>query len=269
VRRALAGGEGPWREIKRFAGRRLYLDLSRSDAHRMLLAEGTRYVKERVELLKLVSSGHRVLEVGANIGYTMLLLSRAVGEHGQVVCMEPVPENLEELRLNVDANDLRNVTILPIAAGEIDGIVRMSGGLNGRVGRDDGDLEVEIRRIDSLGGPTPDLIKVDVEGYELAVVRGALGLLQGSGIPSWWIEMHPQLVDSASELYEVVRILEDHHYSVSAYRIRPLVSLLQKILERYAGSPQLDRVDDPRKWIRESEEGGRSDSFWLAARPRA
>jgi len=235
----------------------------------MLLVEGPRYVNERVELLKLVGPGHRVLEVGANIGYTMLLLAQAVGERGEVVCIEPVPENLEELRLNVEANDLRNVSVLPFAAGDADGRIRMSGGLNGRVGRADGDLEAQIRRIDSLGGPTPDLIKVDVEGYELAVVRGALGLLQGSRIPSWWIEMHPQLVESASELYDVVRILEDHRYSVSAYRIRPLVSLLPKIVERYVGIPQLDRVDDPRKWIRESEEGGRSDSFWLAARPRA
>lgn len=231
----------------------------------MLLVEGHRYISERVELLKLVRPGERVLEVGANIGYTMLLLSRAAGAHGHVTCLEPVPENLHELRLNVEANDLRNVSVLAIAAGDFDGRIRMKGGLNGRVERAGGDLEVEIRRIDSLEGPAPDLIKVDVEGFELSVLRGAVGLLRHVKAPSWWIEMHPQLVESASELYEVVRILEDHKYSLSAHRPSLPSSLPQKVLERYVGIPRLDRIDDPRQWLRESDEGGRNDSFWLSA----
>jgi FkbM family methyltransferase len=229
------------------------------------MVEGQRYVKERVELLKLARPGQRVLEVGANIGYTMLLLARAAGDHGHVLCLEPVPENLHELRLNVEANDLTNVSILPVAAGDFDGRIRMRGGLNGRVERAGGDLEVEIRRIDSIEGPVPDLIKVDVEGFELSVLRGAVGLLRQGKNPSWWIEMHPQLVESSSELFEVVGLLEAHNYALSAYRPPLSSSLLEKVLERYVGIPTLDRTNDPREWLRESDEGGRNDSFWLSA----
>lgn len=79
-----------------FSGYRLSLDVSRTYAQRLLYLEGERFVKERKLIERLTEPGMIVVDVGANIGYYMLLFANFIGEKGKIICFEPEPDNLRE-----------------------------------------------------------------------------------------------------------------------------------------------------------------------------
>jgi FkbM family methyltransferase len=124
--------------------------------------------------------GDHVVDVGANVGDTVLTASVCVGAHGHVFGVEAHPRTFRHLEENVRLNQADNVDIKHSAAGEELGVIRFSDSryddMN-QVGR--GDLEVPLARLDDLvpGSEPVALLKVDVEGYERSVFRGAPRLL--------------------------------------------------------------------------------------------
>lgn len=121
--------------------------------------------------------GDCFLDVGANIGlYTLLAASRVEG--GPIFSVEPHPANLKLLRENLEANHLTNVQVLAVAAGDGDGEVILSDvDVYAGVAPDQSEPgqrpRVPVRRLDALlGGHSPAIAKVDVEGYEWGVFRG-------------------------------------------------------------------------------------------------
>ena len=124
--------------------------------------------------------GDKVVDVGANVGDTVLTASVQVGSAGHVFGVEAHPRTYRFLQGNVRLNKVTNVTLFNSAAGEKEGLVRFSDSryddMN-QVGR--GSLEVPISRLDDLlpGNESIALLKVDVEGYERSVFRGAVALL--------------------------------------------------------------------------------------------
>lgn len=124
--------------------------------------------------------GDRVIDVGANVGETVMTAAVAVGRSGHVVGIEPHPRIFQYLRDNVRLNGVDTVELVNCAVGAAPGEVWMSDDRRddmNRVGA--GTLRVPVRRLDSL---VPDqravaLLKVDVEGYERFVFEGAPLLL--------------------------------------------------------------------------------------------
>jgi FkbM family methyltransferase len=168
-----------WRSAVRVAGltltppsldRLLYLWL-----HRCGLMGG-----EEWRLLRaLVRPGMRVIDVGANVGLYSLLLSRLTGGSGHVVAFEPEPELFAALRANCLANAAGNVTAVNCALGAAPGRAvfyrnAFNSGDNrlGGLGWRAEGVEVEVARLDDVHRGGADLIKMDVQGYELGVLRG-------------------------------------------------------------------------------------------------
>jgi FkbM family methyltransferase len=152
----------------------------------------------------LVARGTTVYDVGANIGYTSILLARCVGPHGRVLAFEPLPENQERLRHHVALNGLEDrVTLVPCAVGEKEGsasfLVHVSGGMGkveGSHGRTEGYLRritVETVDLDTFvyarGQPVPSLIKMDIEGGEAFAFPGMQRLLREAR-PIVLVELH-------------------------------------------------------------------------------
>lgn len=152
---------------------------------------------------KIVEPGDVVVDAGANIGYVALLLSRWVGPQGRVFSFEPIPETYDLLAGNVKKLGLTNVEIFPYALSSRDGRAEMEvphyegGGENFYESRmaektnvDLRTFPVEVRRLDSVLdlGRTVSFIKIDVEGHEEDVVRGATRILQASQ-PALMIEV--------------------------------------------------------------------------------
>lgn len=179
-------------------------------------------------MLDTITPGSIAVDVGAYAGYYSLLLSRLVGEHGQVHAFEPVPENFQLLTHNVQANGCANIRTNPEAVGSIDGrtVFRRSHGsfsvLGGFVNEVDPsryeEVEVNVRSLDSyfadLGWPTLSFAKIDVEGAAADVVSGMRELIERFS-PLLLIEVHGQPDRGGGvEAQKVFPILFRHHYRI-------------------------------------------------------
>ena len=152
------------------------------------LGAGTPFEPETLAALQQwVRPGMTVVDVGANIGYFTLHLSRLVGEQGSVHAFEPEPVNFSILTENIAANVLTNVALHHAAVGRERGeaslhISDFNGGMHRLyesvccVGPA---VRVPVLRIDDvLANSTVDLIKIDIEGFEEAALRGAENCLR-------------------------------------------------------------------------------------------
>lgn len=153
---------------------------------------GTNEAPVQEAIVASLSPGAVFYDVGANVGFFALLAARAVGPTGRVVAFEPVPEMIAAIGDNARLNGLR-VAVIPLAVGGADGrellhLARHPGGAAlasaGTPPDWRGDLEVEVRTLDSLVAegvvPPPTVVKIDVEGAEGAVLAGMAGLLRAS-----------------------------------------------------------------------------------------
>lgn len=157
---------------------------------RWVIASGSRFVKGTYEPIqseafqRLIRPGSVVFDVGAHVGYYTVLSSVLAGTRGQVIAFEPLPANLKYLRRHLKLNDCANVRVLTNCVGEGSSIARFDDSHGTGVGHlaNDGTLEVQVRSLDEMveSGelPIPTFIKIDVEGAELQVLKGAERLLR-------------------------------------------------------------------------------------------
>jgi FkbM family methyltransferase len=143
-------------------------------------------------LQRWARAGQTVVDIGANIGYFTAHLARAVGAGGVVHAFEPEPANAALLRANMRRNGLNQVQLHELALGESPGRALLhtavdNGGMHrlyGSVCCDGPAVEVPVQRLDTLLVPgSVALIKIDVEGFEHAVLRGAQLLMSTSPRP--------------------------------------------------------------------------------------
>lgn len=164
-------------------------DLDLSD-----LVSWTAFMGFRQAVLELLARETRpgmvCLDVGANIGTATLVMAGATGPHGVVVSLEPHPHNLDKLRTNLALNATPHVRVLPVAAGATEGEAVMvspglrNAGMNRIATHGESpalDIRVPVRPLDAIVAeenlPRVDLVKIDVEGFEMRVLEGARTLL--------------------------------------------------------------------------------------------
>jgi len=129
----------------------MLLDPSRSDTHKLLYVEGERFIQERHLLKRLVAGKQYVVDVGANIGYYMLLLSGYAAPNAHILCIEPSEENLPELEACIAANPDLNVSLSKVAVGDCPGKVCLRAGINsGVVQTGRGRYEVDVLPLDDI-----------------------------------------------------------------------------------------------------------------------
>lgn len=158
----------------------------------------------------LLQQGDTVLDIGANIGVYTRFCSEFVGPGGHVYALEPIPETYFYLTGNVHSLGLRNVTCYNLAASDTEkDHARMSmpeyasGGSNIYEAHlsDEGEIPVKTVRLDTLfHNVSPQLIKCDVEGHEIACIQGARELIARCR-PRWMVEVsRPQTFDLFASL---------------------------------------------------------------------
>lgn len=124
--------------------------------------------------------GDVVADVGANIGEVSIVFSQRVGGTGHVFAFEPQPRIFQYLLGNLTLNHCVNVTSRNIALGSAPGIVHMSDDKHDDMNRvtQSGAIEVTCSTLDAeLPAQPIALLKIDVEGSELNVLKGATGVL--------------------------------------------------------------------------------------------
>jgi FkbM family methyltransferase len=141
---------------------------------------------ERQLLRKILFPGAVVVDVGANIGIYSQFLSHRVGPSGVVHGFEPSPKNF--MRLCLATGKLPNVHVCEAAVGEHSGqtMLYLSDKLNvdHRAYPTEGDarrvLQIEMISLDNYfkPGERVDLVKIDIQGYELHALQGAKRILE-------------------------------------------------------------------------------------------
>jgi FkbM family methyltransferase len=191
------------------------------------------------ELHGLLGPGDWVIDAGANVGVLTAELRHIVGSEGEVWAFEPLPRNVRRLENLRDVNGLPNIRIFPGALSSTNGVASLglpadgdsahpslskTTGLTGR-------LEVQTWALDTIALPASGkrlrFIKIDVEGHEPDMLRGATGLLE-SMRPVVLCEFNDALLrEGSSSAVELLAMFEAMGYrATKAYREgRPLAAI--------------------------------------------
>jgi FkbM family methyltransferase len=177
---------------------------------RMVVTTGVWEPDVTAALRSLLRPGDVFVDVGANVGYHTLLASRLVGPGGRVLAVEPGAASYAALRANLDLNGTSNVTALQVAAGFDETKALLFDPPPGNLGRSSiryshrarslGDerlatgTQVDVRPLSELL-PADDrerlrLVKIDVEGYEVEVLRGLESVLRAGARTAVLVEVH-------------------------------------------------------------------------------
>ena len=167
-------------------------------AGRILTVAGAIEAAERKFVRQTLKPGDVFFDIGANLGLFTLTAARRVGPVGHVYAFEPSEREVLHLRRNLELNQLSNVTVITQAVSDECGTARFA------IAADGGNnslrknvhpqqqiqawQDVEVITLDAFVAahtvPRVDMMKIDVEGAEVNVLRGAAHLLNGSHPPT-------------------------------------------------------------------------------------
>lgn len=183
----------------------------------------------------MLKNGMTCLDIGANIGYYVLLESNMVGETGKVIAVEPSPKNYECIKKNLELQPIQNVKAFNFAAGDMDGQIRffLNERSNGcKVLLEDEKLpnrpgtvtHVPVKRMDQflkdLNVEHVDFVRMDVEGYEWNIFKGMIDTIHNSK-PIVQLEVHKGRMgkENTKEFFE---FFLNNGYESSSYHQRDL-----------------------------------------------
>lgn len=187
---------------------------------------GSKDYWDTYHLRRLLQRGSVLFDVGANFGYYAITLAATLRSECRVYAFEPFPSSYERLLTNISLNGLtETISAHRLALSDQEGAASMSiriGGNSGSARLDSSgqsiirttlDVFCITHRIDQL-----DLLKIDVEGHEERVLRGAAQTIRKHR-PLIFIELDPPLLsDAGSSVERVVSLLQAHGYSLHIAR---------------------------------------------------
>lgn len=205
----IAAGEGT---IQRGIGKGLRF---RADVAVAGYRLGTTEPEFQQALADHIRPGHVVYDLGANVGFYTVLCARLVGPEGRVVAVEPFPASAEAVRHNAALNAFETVEVVEAAIGAEPGRAWLSTAQGDPVtfrladDRTGSGIEVALTSVDALvasGHPPPDVVKVDVEGVEVAALRGMAQTLADHR-PLVIVEVHHAVADFPDAVAQVTEPL--------------------------------------------------------------
>lgn len=167
---------------------------------------------------RLVERGGTAVDVGTNHGVTAVLFAKWVGSAGQVVAIDGRAQNVATARENATLNGLSNIRLIHSAVGSRNGTVEFmdqpNGGVLLRPGGARRTVMVPLRTLDDLLGDVKvSLLKIDVEGHELEVLKGAQKTLANA--PNLDLEIHCEtFADPAGAVKEILERIDRGRYQL-------------------------------------------------------
>jgi len=168
----------------------------------------------------LIKKGMTVVDVGAFIGYYTLLAAKRVGSEGKVFAFEPYPPSFSLLLKNIQVNKWRNIQASQLAVSDSEGERKLnipygpSNSSFGALPNIKDSITIKTVSLDSFLQVTDvDVIKIDVEGAELEVLRGMKKIL-AEGRPKIICEVHPRKISFLDySTKEISDFLKEYNYN--------------------------------------------------------
>ena len=232
-------------------------------------------------LNKINLEGKTIYDIGAHIGFHSLYFARLVGPKGKVYAFEPNPKNVERFKLIQDKNDdiKNNISIFDAAVSDILGIEEFSMSEDVESGRSSGGFidtadtiwergvfkqrgftEIKVKTVpvdlfkEELGiTEAPDIIKIDVEGAESLVLKGARETIKKYR-PLILLEVHSML-----NMFNVVSFLSSLSYELEILKEEKDGRCFIAASEKRSKSTLL---------LRSSEDATKGPTPFIEARPK-
>jgi FkbM family methyltransferase len=205
--------------IKEIQGSKMHLNLEDFGLSKQLFLNGirepecTRIMKEQLQ------KDMTIAEIGANIGYYALMEASIVGKNGKIYAIEPFPPNYELLKKNIDINLYNDrIELYNIAISDKPGKTRLfikdKHNLCNMLESGTGEsfVEVETKTLDDFikDKKLPDIIRMDIEGFEYYVIDGMKKTLDKCNQCKMFIEVHPyQMYEKGLDYKKPLKILFD------------------------------------------------------------
>ena len=200
-------------------------------------SQGAKRGGER-EILELLTTearpGDVVFDIGSNVGLYAVLLAKAVGSSGKIVAFEPHLQSCRRLTQNLELNNLENVRSFSKALSDKTGKATLHvGSVNGNFSLVEPlaqtvaeEQQVEVIEGDRLREeemlPLPTVVKIDVEGYEHAVIRGLRQTLAQPSCRLLCCEIHPWLLQAGSGPDDILSLVQSLGFRrIDTYPPRP------------------------------------------------
>ncbi len=185
-------------------------------------------------LKKFLRKGDCFFDIGANIGLFSLHASNIIGENGKIFAFEPTPVTFDRLKKNIDINKFLNINAENIGLSDATGVVKFNVSNNGFDAWNSFATLVDAGECTEIQVPTNtldnyisisetekiDLIKLDVEGWELNVLKGATRLLSTPNSPVLLVEFTETNAFAAGyycgELFDFVKSFGYEWYAYNA-----------------------------------------------------
>lgn len=214
--------KGSWRSFD-YKGIQLELDIHDYVSHYLYFGFEDR---AHAQLMNLVKKGDTVLDIGTNYGTTILQLAQQVGAEGRCYGFEPDPTNYRICQQLLSLNNFRTIQVENIGLGNQKGTFTLvvdtpSNRSGNRIGKQVEGKEtttVQVEVLDEWVKKTQlasvQLIKIDVEGFEMKVLEGAENVLE-SMHPTLFIELDDtNLQEQGNSAKELVAFLEHKNYAI-------------------------------------------------------
>jgi len=164
-----------------------------------------------------IIKGMNIIDIGANIGMYTVLAAEKVGKDGRVIAIEPEPENYKYLLKNIKLNDFQNVIPKNIALTNHEGFEKLylySSTAHSLISHEEKSsyIEVPVKTIDKLLEELDikkiDIIKIDTEGAEISILKGAEKTLRANPNMKLFIASYHY----PSEIQEVCQFLNERGF---------------------------------------------------------
>ena len=207
--------------LREIQGSKMYLDVFDPGISKELLSSGSHEDLATKVLRQEVKGGMAVVDIGSNLGYYALIEASAVGEKGQVYALEPVPRNFTILSKNIEVNGYKNIKAYCKALSDRKGISQITltdatnwgcmldiktAAISEYMKQKMHRLTKKTIKVDTVsldefldmeGVRQPNFIRMDIEGYEVKVIKGMSNTLRDAPPPlKLFFEIHNKVFDN-------------------------------------------------------------------------
>ena len=207
---------------------------------------------------RYIKPGDVVFDIGANMGFYTVWMSKFIG-NGMVHSFEPDTKNFERLNKNIVLNGLTDHVISNNkAAADVDGELAFTIGLDGEnhimnqaaenvitIQSLQMDNYVKQHHIDSIA-----YMKIDVEGFEYAVLKGADTILLNKKIDIIQLEINKTISNSGKSIRDLLELLSHYNYSLCSFDVdknQLMATGFSPERENYFATHKLDAINEKLK----------------------